>query len=237
MRRWRPRATWRASWSTGRENSGPRDCSRRRRWPPPETLNARILWPGRWQRCRGWRRGRAGGGRAREARDAYLLAAYLLQVGHGYEALFELKEARAAFEEMVERGHLKEAFHATSCVLAALSGDWTEAHAHARGAHEIGTFLQPHFSLSLYHQVEALLRGGDEDLARVEVRRFAERARGSRRDRMSYVRALAVLDEWEGDTEGALGPLRKAEALAEEIGLPGGLWQGRGEEGQRYERR
>ena len=180
---------------------------------------------------------RRGAGRAREARDAYLLAAYLLQVGHGYEALFELKEARAAFEEMVERGHLKEAFHATSCVLAALSGDWTEAHAHARGAHEIGTFLQPHFSLSLYHQVEALLRGGDEDLARVEVRRFAERARGSRRDRMSYVRALAVLDEWEGDTEGALGPLRKAEALAEEIGLPGELWQVRARIGELYEQR
>jgi tetratricopeptide (TPR) repeat protein len=54
---------------------------------------------------------------------------------------------------------------------------------------------------------------------------------------MSYVRALAVLDEWEGDTEGALGPLRKAEALAEEIGLPGELWQVRARIGELYERR
>jgi tetratricopeptide (TPR) repeat protein len=178
-----------------------------------------------------------GAERAREAGDVYLMAAYLLQVGHSYEALFELKEARAAFEEMVERGHLKEAFHATFCVLTALSEDWEDAHAHARKAHELGTFFQPQFSLFIHHEVEALLRGGDEELAREEAHRLAERALDNRRDRMSYLRALAVLNEWEGDNQGAIGWLREAEALAEEIGLPGELWKMRARIGELHEQR
>ena len=54
---------------------------------------------------------------------------------------------------------------------------------------------------------------------------------------MSHLRALAVLSEWEGDTERALGRLRKAEALAEEIGLPGELWQIGARIGEIHERR
>ena len=182
-------------------------------------------------------RHREGAERAREAQDAYLLASYLLQVGNDYVSLQNLKEARVAFEEMVERGHLKEAFHATFCMLAVLSGDWEDAHAHARKAHELGTFFQPQFSIFLRHQVEALLRGGDEELAREEARRLAGRAQENRRDRMSYLRAVAVLSKWEGDTEGALARLREAEALAEGIGLPGELWQIRAKIGELHERR
>jgi tetratricopeptide (TPR) repeat protein len=160
-----------------------------------------------------------------------------LQVGNDYVSLQNLKEARVAFEEMVERGHLKEAFHATFCMLAVLSGDWEDAHAHARKAHELGTFFQPQFSLFLHHQVEALLRGGDEELAREEAHRLAERAKTNGRDRMSHLRALAVLDEWEGDTQRAVGRLREAEALAEEIGLPGELWQIRSRIGELHKQR
>jgi tetratricopeptide (TPR) repeat protein len=137
----------------------------------------------------------------------------------------------------VERGHLKEASYATFCMLAVLSEDWEDAHAHARKAHELGTFFQPQFSFFLHHQVEALLRGGDEELAREEARRLAERARDSRRDRMSHLRALAVLSEWDGDTEKALGRLRKADALVEEIGLPGESWQIGARIGELHERR
>jgi hypothetical protein len=36
---------------------------------------------------------------------------------------------------------------------------------------------------------------------------------------------LAVLAEWDGDTGEALARLREAGTLAEEIGLPGELWQ------------
>jgi hypothetical protein len=54
---------------------------------------------------------------------------------------------------------------------------------------------------------------------------------------MSCLRALAVLSEWEGDTERALRLLLKAEALGEEIGLPGELWQIRARMGELHERR
>jgi tetratricopeptide (TPR) repeat protein len=148
-----------------------------------------------------------------------------------------LKEARAAYEEAMEVGHYGVFSPARYCVLAALSEDWEDAHAHAKRAYEVGMFFNPLFSLHLHREVEALLRGGDENLAREEARRFAERAKTNRRDQMSHLRALAVLSEWEGDTERALSRLREAEALAEEIGLPGELWQMRARIGELHERR
>jgi tetratricopeptide (TPR) repeat protein len=175
--------------------------------------------------------------RSRKARDVFLLAGNLYKLGEIYEALMNLKEARAAYEEAIEVGHLGEHFHARYCVLAALSEDWKDAHAHAKRAHEIGTFSNPMLSLYLHYEIEALLRGGDKELAREEVRRFADRAEANERDRITHLRAVAVLDEWEGDTERALGRLRKAEALAEEIGLLGELWQMWARIGELHERR
>ena len=75
----------------------------------------------------------------------------------------------------MERGHYGPLSHARFCVLAALSEDWEEAHAHAKRAHEFGAFFTPLLRIHLHHGVEVLLRGGEEGLARKEVRRFAER--------------------------------------------------------------
>jgi DNA-binding SARP family transcriptional activator len=180
---------------------------------------------------------RRGVERARKARDAYLLGANLGRLGEAYEALMNLKEARAAYEEAMEVGHYGAFSYARYCVLAAVAENWEDAHAHAKRAYEVGMFFIPMFSINLHCEVEALLHGGDKDLAREEVRRFAERAKMNGRDLMSHLRALAVLDEWEGDTERALGRLRKAEALAEEIGLPGELWQIGARIGELRERR
>jgi chemotaxis protein histidine kinase CheA len=69
------------------------------------------------------------------------------------------------------------------------------------------------------------------------VRRFADHAEVNERNRMTCLRSLAVLDEWEGEATRALDRLRKAEALAEEMGLPGELWQIRSKIGELYERR
>jgi tetratricopeptide (TPR) repeat protein len=173
----------------------------------------------------------------RKMRNAYLLGSNLGRLGEVYEALMNLKEARAAYEEAVNQGHYRVYSHARFCVVAALSEDWEEANAHARKAYEVGAFYNPLLSIHLHRGVEALLRGGDEELAREEVSRFAQRAKTNRRDRMTHLRALAVLEEWEGDTQKALGRLRKAEALAEEIGLPGELWQMRAKIGELHERR
>jgi tetratricopeptide (TPR) repeat protein len=168
---------------------------------------------------------RRGTERAREVRDKFLLASNLDRLGEAHEVLQNLEEARAAYEEAVNLGHYEAYSHARFCVLAALSGDWHDAHTHARSAYEVGMFFHPMFSVHLHREVEALLRAGDEELAREEVRRFAERARANERDRMSYLRSLAVLSEWEGDTQGAIGQLQEAEALDEKIGLSGELWQ------------
>jgi tetratricopeptide (TPR) repeat protein len=54
---------------------------------------------------------------------------------------------------------------------------------------------------------------------------------------VAYLRSLAVLSEWEGDTERALDHLHEARALAEKIGLPGELWQIQSRIGELYERR
>jgi predicted ATPase/DNA-binding SARP family transcriptional activator len=180
---------------------------------------------------------RMGVEQARKARDASLLGANLGRLGEAYEALMNLKEARAAYQEAMKVSHYSAFSHARYCVLAAVAEDWEDAHAHARRAYEVSMFFIPMFSIHLHREVEALLRGGDEELAREEVRRFAERAETNGQDRTSHLRAVAVLDEWEGDTERASGRLRKAEALAEEIGLPGELWQMRARIGELHERR
>ena len=178
---------------------------------------------------------RKGTERAREVQDAFLLGSNIGRLGEAHEALLNLEEARAAYEEA--GGYYRVYSHARFCVLAALSEDWEDAYAHARKAQEIGMFFNPVFSVYLHHEVEALLRGGDEGLAREEVCRFAERARTNERDRMSYLRSLAVLSEWEGDTKRAIDHLREAEALAEKIGQPGELWQIQSRIGDLHERR
>ena len=54
---------------------------------------------------------------------------------------------------------------------------------------------------------------------------MGERVGQNKRFRLVHLRMLAVLDGWDGATEGALGHLREAATLAEEIRLPGELWQ------------
>jgi DNA-binding SARP family transcriptional activator/predicted ATPase len=178
---------------------------------------------------------RKGTERAREVQDAFLLGSNIGRLGEAQEALLNLEEARAAYEEAGE--YYRVYSHARFCVLAALSEDWEDAYAHARKAQDIGIFFNPVFSVYLHHEVTALLRGGDEGLAREEVCRFAERAQTNERDRMAYLRSLAVLSEWEGDTKRAIDHLREAEALAEKIGPPGELWQIRSRMGELHERR
>jgi tetratricopeptide (TPR) repeat protein len=121
--------------------------------------------------------------------------------------------------------------------VAALSEDWEEAYAHVKRAREGRTSFDVLGGLYLYHEVEALVRGGDERLAREEVRRFAQRAQTSERYRVAYLRSLAVLSEWEGETGRAMDHLHEARALAEKIGLPKELWQIQSSIGELYERR
>jgi hypothetical protein len=81
-----------------------------------------------------------------------------------------------------------------------------------------------------HYETEALLRGGDEGLAREDVWRFGEQVGENGRYRIPYLRSLAVLSRWEDET--AIECLLEAKALAEEIGLPGELWQIQAEIGE-----
>jgi DNA-binding SARP family transcriptional activator/tetratricopeptide (TPR) repeat protein len=174
---------------------------------------------------------------ARKAQDLYLLAVNLDRLGRAHEALLKLEEARAAYAEPL--GQQYEPWSsARLCVVAALSENWEEAHAQAKRANEAGVFANIHsLSVHLHYEVQALLRGGDERLAREEIHRFAKRAQTNERVRIAYLISLAILGEWEGDPERAIDHLREAEELAEKLGLPGELWRIRAALGGLYERR
>jgi len=69
------------------------------------------------------------------------------------------------------------------------------------------------------------------------VRRLADRAEVNERERIAYLRSLAVLSEFEGDTQRAIDHLHEAYTLAEKIGVPKELWQIQSKVGELYERR
>ncbi|MCD6053632.1 MAG: hypothetical protein K0Q96_824 [Rubrobacteraceae bacterium] len=64
-----------------------------------------------------------------------------------------------------------------------------------------------------------------------------ERAEANERERIAYLRSLAVLSEFEGDTERAIEHLHEAHTLAQKIGLPGEIWQIQSRLAELHERR
>jgi DNA-binding SARP family transcriptional activator/predicted ATPase len=179
---------------------------------------------------------------ARIAQDTFLLWHNLDHLGRTYEALLDLQEARRVYEEALELGaqlgpHYKALTSASLCAVAALSENWEEAYSHAKRAHEAGTSFDVLDGLYLHYEVEALLRAGDERRAREVVKRFADTPRTNGRERIAYLRSMAVLSEFEGDTQRAIGQLYEARALAEKIGLPKELWQSQSKIGELHEQR
>jgi hypothetical protein len=117
-----------------------------------------------------------------------------------------------------------------SCALHALRQDWVLACQHAVNAFERRprTDLKRHILWSLlghWFEIEALLHGGQEVLAREELRRFGETVGPYQRLRISYLRSLAVLEAWDGHLESAIGYLEEAGNLALEMGLSSERWQ------------
>ncbi|HEY9420812.1 MAG TPA: hypothetical protein VIW92_05320, partial [Thermoanaerobaculia bacterium] len=117
--------------------------------------------------------------------------------------------------------------HSKLCAVAALAADWTEAHAEALRAARLRDEapVQGTEALHRHLEVEALLRGGSEHLAREQLERFGEAVGENRRLRLAHLRALAVLRRMDGDGAAAMEHLQEARGLAGEIGLPGELWQ------------
>lgn len=120
------------------------------------------------------------------------------------------------------------------CALYAARGDWEQAYLYAKQIshpmHEDEPLLP--FNLTGWYETEALLRGGEDGLARAGVTRLAAAVGDNRRYRLILLRSQAVLAQWDGDRGHALGA-RQA-ALVQEIGLPGEAWPILGELGRLY---
>jgi hypothetical protein len=78
--------------------------------------------------------------------------------------------------------------------------------------------------LAHWYGTEALVRAGESERAARDAAYFGERISSSRRYRIPYLRALAVLAHYRGEGERAIEHLQEAGRLAQEIDLPGELW-------------
>ena len=155
----------------------------------------------------------------------------LNESGNVYRAMLALEAAHVAHSEALARcesilpplwvGRIAGEL----CADCALAGQWQEAYPYALKAAALRHPTIMYGGLARWHETEALLRGGSVEQAREEVHRFGERVGNRRRYRIPYLRSLAVLAQWDGDTEQAISHLQQAVQLAEEIGLPGELWQ------------
>src|SRR5207244_11533535 len=120
----------------------------------------------------------------------------------------------------------------------AMTGELAQAYRYARQAIAFReSFDRTMILFDCYpqYETEALLRGGDESQARAAVYQLGERVGANRRFRLPYLRSLAVLAAWEGQSEQAIGHLREAAGLAADIGLPGEQWQIQAALGALYE--
>jgi DNA-binding SARP family transcriptional activator/tetratricopeptide (TPR) repeat protein len=126
------------------------------------------------------------------------------------------------------------------CTNRALAGDQEAAWRYALEAMAIRAAAPARlifFDFERHYETEVLLRSGEESLAREEVRHLGESVGQNKRFRLVHLRMLTTLSRWDGDIGGALVHLREAEGLAQEIGLPGELWQLRAALGELHEER
>ncbi len=174
-----------------------------------------------------------------------LLCLILVALGSIYQALQQREEAQAAFEEiltvaeMIGFGSARALALSGLCMNCALTGEWEQAY---RYALERITLRKQRMNAALapldfyrHYETEALLRAGDESLARAEVHQLGEALGPYQRFRIPYLRSLAVLATREEHIEQAINHLREAARLAADIGLPGERWQIQAMLGRLYE--
>jgi tetratricopeptide (TPR) repeat protein len=114
------------------------------------------------------------------------------------------------------------------CANRALAGDWKTAYTYALETAAVRKDMEASLlfiDFTRYYETEALLRGGEEEWAREDVQRLGAHINSNRRQRLAYLRARATLAEFDGETSETLESLQEAAVLANEIGLPGELWQ------------
>jgi tetratricopeptide (TPR) repeat protein len=160
-----------------------------------------------------------------------LLIECLLFLGLVEGMLFSQRAARATLQEAATVNEAfglqiaTEAIAATMCMAHALAGEWDEA---VHSALQVQAARNYRFSyvghLTFCYETEALLRGGEIERAEEGVQRFGACVGENRRYRIAYLRALAVLTSWKGETHQAVAYLQEGLRLSEELGLPGEQW-------------
>lgn len=117
------------------------------------------------------------------------------------------------------------------CANRALASDWAGAQEAAIRIMSIRDSTEPRLmplDFCRHYETEALLRGGQEALAREDAQLFGEhlaRSAQNRRFELVHCRMLAKLEHWSGEIEESLIHLRRALFLAREMGLKGEEWQ------------
>ncbi|OLB55038.1 MAG: hypothetical protein AUI01_08760 [Ktedonobacter sp. 13_2_20CM_2_56_8] len=163
---------------------------------------------------------------------------FLTVLGSVYQALQQWEEARSTLEEAVAvaEGPLCVPALTRLCMHYALAGQWEQAYRYALKVISVRKRFERvliMWEFYPHYETEALLRGGDERQAREAVQRHGERPGG--RYRLPYLRSLAVLAQWDGHNEQAIGHLREAARLAADLGLPAEQWQIQASLGRLYE--
>ncbi len=167
---------------------------------------------------------------ARSSNMFVLLSLALSILGAVYRSILALDTAQATHLDGLQQYEpmgppLIEMFAAELCSDYALAGAWEEAYICAQRVLESRTdTIVLSTKLALWYEIEALVRAGELERATEDVERFGERIGSSRRYRIPYLRALAVLAKSRGEFKEATQHLQEAARLSEEIGLPGELW-------------
>jgi DNA-binding SARP family transcriptional activator len=163
------------------------------------------------------------------------LAGALHILGVVFLALLRLDDASTAYQEALEINQKLQAraytelISAKLCAIYALQSEWNAARTWALQALEArGDALSKAVLIIELHrwwETEALLRGGDEEQAKEDVHRLGQNIGLNHRYRIPYLHSVAMLEQWHQKPDQAITYLNEAATLAEEIGLPGELWQ------------
>ncbi len=141
----------------------------------------------------------------------------LVLLGTVHRAMLAPDEARAAhleafeFYQQVQIPALMQMLPAELCADCALLGSWEDAHRYALQALATDEYyILLSTRLAHWYETEALVRAGDMERAARDVQYFGERIGMSKRYRIPYLRALAVLAHYRSEIEQAIEHLQEA---------------------------
>lgn len=168
---------------------------------------------------------------ARATGHPHLIAMSLTILGKAQRVMMALEDARTtqlnvlAAQAEGPSPLFPDWASAELCAVYALVDDWRSAYTYARKSLDVrqAEGLLP-VALTEWHETEALLRAADDEVARSSVDQLGALIGDNPRYRISYLRSLAVLAQWDNHLDQALVHLEQANSIASEIGLPGERW-------------